>query len=176
MGSARGASTIAIGAIAGANSYNVAYSVMVGENSGAGNYGVSIGTSAGQSLNSESGAACVCVGAYSNASYGVKNSIALGYYANATRTGELNIGAGTSGLGYNSTNYRVIGGVHDGQELHDVATVAQGNTLSTSAPTTSTVGVLGQLYTDTTNMHTYQLTSIDTTDPANPVYSWTQRW
>lgn len=176
MGSARGTSTIAIGSNAGANSYNVNYSVMIGGGSGAGSSGVSIGTSAGQSLNAETGEACTCVGAYSNASYGVKNSIALGCYANATRTGELNIGAGTSGRGYNSTNYRVIGGVHDGQELHDVATVAQGNTLSTSAPTTSTVGVLGQLYTDTTNMNTYQLTSIDTTDPANPVYSWTQRW
>lgn len=45
-----------------------------------------------------------------------------------------------------------------------------------SAPTTATAGVLGQLYTDTTNMHTYQLTAIDTTDPDNPSYTWTQRW
>ena len=44
------------------------------------------------------------------------------------------------------------------------------------APTTSTAGVLGQLYTDTTNMHTYQCTAIDTTDPDNPSYTWTQRW
>jgi hypothetical protein len=56
------------------------------------------------------------------------------------------------------------------------ATVAQGNTLATSAPTTATEGVLGQLYTDTTAMHTYQLTAIDTTDPDNPSYTWTQRW
>lgn len=51
-----------------------------------------------------------------------------------------------------------------------------GNTLSPAAPTTATIGVLGQLYTDTTNMHTYQLTAIDTTDPDNPSYTWTQRW
>lgn len=51
-----------------------------------------------------------------------------------------------------------------------------GNTLSDAAPTTSTAGVLGQLYTDTTNMHTYQCTAVDTTDPDNPVYTWTQRW
>ena len=52
-----------------------------------------------------------------------------------------------------------------------VATVAQGNTLAASAPTTSTVGVLGQLYTDTTNMHTYQCTAI-----SGDTYTWTQRW
>lgn len=57
-----------------------------------------------------------------------------------------------------------------------VQIAAQGNTLSTSAPTTTTEGVLGQLYTDTTNMHTYQCTAIDTTDPDNPLYTWTQRW
>ena len=51
-----------------------------------------------------------------------------------------------------------------------------GNTLSSSAPTSSTVGVLGQLLTDTTAMHTYQCTAIDTTDPDNPSYTWTQRW
>lgn len=58
----------------------------------------------------------------------------------------------------------------------EAATVAQGNTLVASAPTTTTAGVLGQLYTDTTAMHTYQCTAIDTTDPNNPVYTWTQRW
>lgn len=57
----------------------------------------------------------------------------------------------------------------------------QGNVLKTlidglitsnaAAPTTSTAGVLGQLYTDTTNMHTYQLTAI-----SGDTYTWTQRW
>lgn len=98
-------------------------------------------------------------------------SVALGDSAIASRVGEVNVGAGTSGEGYNSTDYRVIGGVHDGQDNHDAATVAQGNTLATSAPTTSTVGVLGQLYTDTTNMHTYQCTAI-----SGDTYTWTQRW
>ena len=40
-----------------------------------------------------------------------------------------------------------------------------------SAPTTSTAGVLGQLYTDTTDMHTYQCTAI-----SGDTYTWTQRW
>lgn len=42
---------------------------------------------------------------------------------------------------------------------------------ASGAPTTSTVGVLGQLYTDTTNMHTYQCTAI-----SGGTYTWTQRW
>lgn len=53
----------------------------------------------------------------------------------------------------------------------DAVAVAQGNTLAITAPTTSTVGVLGQLYTDTTNMHTYQCTAI-----SGSTYIWTQRW
>ena len=98
------------------------------------------------------------------------NSIALGKGAYPTRQGELNITCDNA-TAFNNTIYRVIGGVHDGQKLHDAATVAQGNTLATSAPTTSTEGVLGQLYTDTTNMHTYQCTAI-----SGSTYTWTQRW
>ena len=49
------------------------------------------------------------------------------------------------------------------------------NVLSPDAPTTETEGVLGQLYTDTTNMHTYQCTAIDDSGD-DPVYTWTQRW
>lgn len=100
-----------------------------------------------------------------------KNSVAAGAYAKTTRIGEFNIGVGTTGEGYDNTNYRILGGVHDGIDLHDAASVAQGNTLATTAPTTSTVGVLGQLYTDTTTMHTYQCTAIN-----GNTYTWTQRW
>lgn len=107
-------------------------------------------------------------------------SVAIGYASKATSKGEVNIGIGDSyyetSCGYNSSAYRLLTGLYDGQSAHDAATVAQGNTLSTTAPTTTTEGVLGQLYTDTTNMHTYQCTAIDTTDPDNPVYTWTQRW
>lgn len=104
------------------------------------------------------------------------HSVALGATARATRTGEVNVGSYGYNYGYNNSAYRVIGGVYDGQELHDAATVAQGNTLATSTPTTSTAGALGQLYTDTTSMHTYQCTAIDLTDPNSPAYTWTQRW
>lgn len=88
-----------------------------------------------------------------------------------TEKGMVHIGTSDTRYGYNSSNYRLLSGVHDGQGLHDAATVAQGNTLATSAPTTSTAGVLGQLYTDTTNMHTYQCTAI-----SGDTYTWTQRW
>lgn len=105
-----------------------------------------------------------------------KGSIALGEKAKADRPGEVYVGTTDTNLGYNGTNYRLIGGVHDGIALTDAATVAQGNFLTGGAPGINTPGVLGQLYTDTTQMHTYQCTAIDTTDPNNPVYTWTLRW
>ena len=97
-------------------------------------------------------------------------SVALGSGAENTRNDEVNIKS--------SSRNRVIGGVANGTNLDDAATVAQGNKLMTSAPTTTSQGVLGQLWTDTRagQMHTYQCTAIDITDPDNPVYTWTQRW
>lgn len=106
-----------------------------------------------------------------NAKAQMNGSVAIGRGSKTTRIGEVNIGTDNGTYGYNSTKNRILGGVYDGQDLHDAATVAQGNTLATSAPTTSTVGVLGQLYTDTTNMHTYQCTAI-----SGDTYTWTQRW
>lgn len=107
-------------------------------------------------------------------------SVAIGAGSLATQQGQFDISlasqSGYATSGYNNSKYRLLTGLYDGQSAHDAATVAQGNTLATSAPTTSTEGVLGQLYTDTTNMHTYQCTAIDTTDPDNPSYTWTQRW
>lgn len=149
---------IAIGEGATANGYNVA----IGSSAkalGVSKMGVSIGRLAGQNMSST-----------------IKGYVNLGSHSKATNTGEVNVGTSDTTEGYNSSNYRLISGLYDGQSEHDAATVAQGNTLSTTAPTTTTKGVLGQLYTDTTNMHTYQCTAIDTTDPQNPVYTWTQRW
>lgn len=97
------------------------------------------------------------------------NSVALGGSAVASRRGEVNVGTGSYNYGYNSTPYRVIGGVHDGQTAHDVATVGQLNgrvLTSAGAPTTSTVGTVGQLYEDTTNGKLYICT-----DATNP-YVW----
>ena len=149
-----GESSVAIGTQA--NTYGASGSIAIGQASRSrGTYSVSIGFSTGH-----------------NGDENLKDGqIMLGAYSGATRKGEMNIGSSNTAYGFNSSNYRLISGVYDGQDLHDAATVAQGNTLSTSAPTTATEGVLGQLWTDTTNMHTYQCTAI-----SGSTYTWTQRW
>lgn len=104
-------------------------------------------------------------------------SVALGAQSTTSRDGEVNVGVGSTGYGYNSTSYRVIGGVHDGQNAHDAATVGQLNgriLQNAGAPTTSTVGTVGQILEDTTNGKLYQCTAIDNTDPNAPVYTWSE--
>ncbi len=104
------------------------------------------------------------------------NSVALGGSAVTSRRGEVNVGTGRYNYGYNSTPYRVIGGVHDGQTAHDVATVGQLNgrvLTSAGAPTTSTVGTVGQILEDTTNGKLYICTAIvPGTDPDPDTYTW----
>ena len=140
-------------------------------------HGISIGNgSVGGGQAASYGAIAIGVNASAAQTGTVTDAIALGRGAIASRQGELNIADETwTTAAFNGTKYRLISGVYDGQGLHDAATVAQGNTLATAAPTTSTEGVLGQLYTDTTNMHTYQCTAIDTTVTPTE-YTWTQRW
>jgi hypothetical protein len=52
--------------------------------------------------------------------------------------------------GYNSTNYRLLTNVYDGQSAHDAATKGQLDSAiisgGTTAPTTATVGKVGTLY------------------------------
>lgn len=56
---------------------------------------------------------------YTSAQY----TVAIGDGARATAQGEFNIGTGTSGNhGYNSTNYRLLTGVHNPVSAHDAAT------------------------------------------------------
>ena len=165
----------------GASSNEGTNAIEIGASSASeGNYSVAIGNGSraltwgslalGYSSNALSGFSCVAIG--NGATAIAEKAVALGSGARAALRGEFNIGAGNNNEGYNNTNYRLISGVYDGQGLHDAATVAQGNTLSTSAPTTTTAGVLGQLYSDTTNGVLYQCTAIDNTDPQNPVYTW----
>ena len=168
---------------------NTRYNVKIGESTSVGSnatasvvigYGTSSGSSKGLAIGANSkvssGENAIAIGGSldgNTSPYALaRNSIALGSGAYAYDQGQLDIGLSRdTGNGYNNTDYRLITGVHDGQSLHDAATVAQGNTLATSAPTTSTVGVLGQLYTDTTTLHTYQCTAI-----SGSTYTWTQRW
>lgn len=85
------------------------------------------------------GRAAKCPGSYqiaigmqagANTSSSISNTVALGSYSKATRTGEVNVGVPNyAGSGFNSSNYRVIGGVHDGQDAHDAVTVGQVNSV-----------------------------------------------
>lgn len=125
LGSANGTGTVSIGANSGMNSYAAAYSVRIGNEANAGSSGVAVGSNSGTT---QDNLRCVCLGAYAKVNtINVHNSVALGYYANATRSGEVNVGSSDQSYGYNSTAYRVIGGVYDGQDAHDVATVGQIN-------------------------------------------------
>ena len=140
--------------------------VAIGQGAGVrGDYAIAIGGSAGGQVTSTPG------------------GVSLGAFSSSAGQGQMSIGLDRANsiaradYGYNGSAYRLLTGLYDGQSDHDAATVAQGNKLMTAAPTTTDAGVLGQLWTDTTNMHTYQLTAIDnTTDPQNPTYTWTQRW
>lgn len=91
------------------------------QNYASGMYSVTIGNSS----KTEGHSRAVAIGNAANAAF--DNSVALGTNAKTTRVGEVNVGADTSGRGYNNTNYRVIGGVHDGQLAQDAATVNQVN-------------------------------------------------
>jgi hypothetical protein len=109
---------------------------------------------------------CICIGEKSEIdAANIYNAISLGRYSKATRTGEVNVGM-TIASGFNNTNYRVIGGVHDGQEDHDVATVGQWKTSLTIAATAPSTPVDGELI-----LYTGAVDSTFTASPAIYVYS-----
>ena len=111
-----------LGTNAGAN-----FSIALGKESSviAGkDYGVAIG---GTAIVRGKGSIAIGKDAYIDTN--IENSLALGRGSTPTRSGEVNIGAGTTGYGYNSTNYRLLGGVHDGQLANDAVTVGQINAL-----------------------------------------------
>lgn len=112
----KGNGTIAIGyrATTGNNAYA---SVLIGQEASAGN---------GSVFSTTLGYGATTAGS-------IYYSVALGSHSVATRTGEVNVGTGSNNYGYNSTAYRVIGGVHDGVDNHDAATVGQLNTAIASA-------------------------------------------
>lgn len=107
-------------------------------------------------------------------------SVALGVGAKATDKGEVNMGTSnfSNTGGYNNTPYRLIRGIHPGEQDHDVTTLGQLNSRiigsGASAPTTSTAGEVSSLYAyvENTTGHLAICTEVDTTDPDNPVYTW----
>lgn len=117
---------------------------------------------------SASGFRSLAIGSYSSASQPM--SVAVGPNSKATLQGQFDIstGAYTTG-GYNSSNYRLLTGLYDGQSDHDAVNLGQLNgrvKQNAGAPTTATVGTVGQLLEDTTNGKLYICT-----DATNP-YVW----
>lgn len=104
-----------------------------------------------------------------------KGAVALGAYASPASDGEVNIGSTSTSYGYNSSNYRLLSGVYDGQSAHDAATKGQlDNAIingGTTAPTTSTVGSVGTLYScvESGTPHLYSCTAV-----SGSTYTWSQ--
>lgn len=119
-GASSGSGGIAIGNSANATNY----SVSIGQGAGVVNktYSVAIGNSA-----KSYGNYSVAIGDHASVPNMV-GSVALGTYSNPSRVGEVHIGTTTTTYGYNSTSYRILGGVHDGVDDHDAVTVGQLNT------------------------------------------------
>ena len=118
-----------------------------------------------------SGGKSVAFGESASVSISAKGSVALGAYSNATRQGEVNVGAITN-WGYNNSQYRLLSGLYDGQSAHDAATVGQLDARvlqNAGAPTTATVGTVGQLLEDTTNGKLYQCTVV-----SGSTYTWSE--
>ena len=87
---------------------------------------VAIGDSAFSGSNNNS-AGATAIG--KNASASQKGSVAVGSYSHSNVQGQMDIGTTQTGYGYNSTNYRLLSGVYDGQNAHDAVTVGQVNSL-----------------------------------------------
>lgn len=101
-----------------------------------------------------------------------KGAIALGAYSKATSAGEMNIGSTDTSYGYNSSKYRLLTGLYDPQSAHDAATKGYVDpTTDSSAPTSATVGRLGQIRIDTTTATAYMCVEADDVTPS---YTWKQ--
>lgn len=100
--------------------------------------------------------------------------IALGTMSgsNDTTQGVMNIGPTNTYYGYNSSKYRLLTGLYDPQSAHDATNKEYVDpTTDSSAPTTATVGRLGQIQIDTTTATAYMCVAVDTVTPA---YTWKQ--
>ena len=86
-------------------------------------YSIAIGS--GADVESDEGIAIGSATVPANA----RGSIAIGDSSggNINAKGMVDFGTSSTSNGYNSTNYRLITGIHDGQNAHDVATVGQIN-------------------------------------------------
>ena len=94
-------------------------------------HGISLGTGA------STGTGAISIGGHGSSNDGAlaQGSIAIGYGSKATDVGEMNVGSTDTSYGYNSTNYRKITGVHDGENNNDAVNVSQINSVITAINT-----------------------------------------
>lgn len=174
----------------GAQNSSFANTIAVGKMAAAGGGGISIGYSAQNSSGggvtigySASGSTLGVTIGMESKGYG-SNVIAIG---NAAKIGSIgsNVDGAImlgSGINNNAHTFRVGFGVFENgayttYEMLDSEGKVPGERMSKqslSAPTTSTVGNIGQFYVDTTNEDGYMCVGIDDTDPENIVYTWKQ--
>lgn len=128
-------------------------------------YSMALGRGAGVA---STGRCAVAIGQTASASG--PYSVALGAEARAGNVrGVVAIGVLTAN-GYNSSNYRLLTGLYDGQSAHDAATVGQITpTTDSSVPTSSTAGRLGEIRIDTTDNSAYMCV---VSDNVTPTYEW----
>ena len=149
------------------------YKVQIGDSA----YAPGIGSAALTSSATARGQFSIALGPGSLADTSAQGGIALGAYSSATTKGQVDVSSSSTSYGYLNSNYRLLTGLYDGQSAHDAATKGQLDSIAiknAGAPTTATVGTVGQLLEDTTNGKLYQCTAVDTTDPQNPSYTWTE--
>ena len=127
--------------------------------------GVIIGADSNVIIGSSSAVGITCVG------YGCTISnhgiVHLGAFGANSTAGTFSVSLSSDGQRANSNTYTVM----------DATGKIPGARMSlqdTTAPTTSTVGTIGQFYVDTTNQTGYMCVGIDDTDPNNVIYTWKQ--
>ena len=107
-------------------SVNIGYSGGSGSGSGyvSGTYSVGVGFKASIDTGSNYS---VAIGSNSQIGMYLDGAVALGAYSgsNITAAGMMDIGSTNTSYGYNSSNYRLLTGLYDGQAEHDAATKGQ---------------------------------------------------
>lgn len=141
-----------------------------------GNYNVAIGHQTQLGINDSS----VVIGR--NSSSTMQSSVAIGHGASVEGSGRFGIQLG-QGLNSTPNSFQVNGDNIYKSDTHTLTvqnaeingTPAYGVLSGTSAPTTTTVGAVGQFYLDTTNKQLYQCMSITTQtidEVGTNVYEW----